>query len=222
MSKTLDATATILLVASALVMAALTVHRELGARRIDTIGAVRAGPPTFLPDWQRFAALGNWIGDSSAKVKIVEFADFECPFCKRFHDSFRVVRDSMGKDVALLLVQYPLGIHRFAKPAALAAECADKQGRWEAFQDALFAKQDSFGLKPWTSYAHESGIVDTVSFAVCVANLTRSPRIESAVAAGQRINVGATPTVLIDGWRYPVAPYDSLTAIVRQRLRAAR
>ncbi|HKO19218.1 MAG TPA: thioredoxin domain-containing protein [Acidobacteriaceae bacterium] len=222
MAKIFNALGTTLLVIAALVIAAVAAHREWRARNTGAVVALRAGPPTFVADWQRFAAVGRWVGDSSAKVRIVEFADFECPFCRRFHDVFAGVRDSVGKDVALLLVQDPLSIHRFAKPAALAAECAEKQGQWVAFQDRLFAKQDSFGLKSWTSYAREAGIRDTTSFAACVANTTRSARLEAGVAAAQQINVLGTPTVLIDGWRYAVAPYDSLTAIVRRRLRAVR
>jgi predicted DsbA family dithiol-disulfide isomerase len=219
MAKIFDTAATVLLVASALVMAGMTVRRESASRQVSP---ARGGPPTFVPDWRRFAAAGRWVGDSSARVKIVEFADFECPFCKRFHDRYRLVSDSMGRDVALLLVQNPLRIHRFAVPAALAADCADKQGRWEAFQDLLFDKQDSLGLKSWTSYARESGIADTVSFATCVKNTSKSTLIDAGLAAGKQIDIRGTPTVLINGWKYGVAPTDSLLAVVRERLRTTQ
>lgn len=147
MTKILDSAATVVLVSCAVVIAGVTLRRELAPKPQTSSRAALDGTPTFIDDWQRFAAIGKWVGDSTAKVKIVEFADFECPYCKRFHDSFHAANDSLGTDVALLLLQYPLGMHKFARPAAYAAECADKMGRWQAFQSLLFERQDSLGLK---------------------------------------------------------------------------
>jgi len=222
MSKILDGAATIVLVCAAIAVGGSVVHREFRSANAAPARGTRGGAPVAVPDWQRFAAVGNWIGDSTAKVVIVEFADFECPFCKRFHERFQNARDSLGGDVALLLVQYPIDGHRFARPAALAAECAAEQGRWAAFHNQVFDKQDSLGLKPWVSFARDAGIADTVTFSSCVARKGRSSRIDAAIVAANSINITGTPTVLINGMRYPMAPYDSLVEIVRHQVRAAK
>jgi protein-disulfide isomerase len=218
MSKFVDAATTAVLAGSALVLAALAVRREFLNSPAGNPTSVRALAPAYVSDWEDFSRVGTWIGDSTAPVRIVEFADFECPFCRRFYESFRAVRDSVGDAVALLLVQFPLEGHRFAKPAALAAECAERFGRWEAFHDVIFSAQDSLGLKSWVSYARDAGIADTVAFAACVSERTSSSRIDSSLAAGRQLRVAGTPTVLINGWRYPHAPYDSLLEAVTQQL----
>lgn len=76
--------------------------------------------------------------------------------------------------------------------------------------DVLFAKQDSLGLKSWSSYGHDAGIADTSSFVRCIADTTRVARIEAGIAAGNRLNVHGTPTVLVNGWRFPRAPDQEL------------
>lgn len=220
MKKHFETLATLLLVLSAVVLATAAVHREFGPAGAPGGELARATPPAYVDDWEALARIGTWVGDSTAKVRVVEFADFECPFCKRFHESFRDARDSVGKDVALLFVQFPLDNHRFARPAALAAECAEQLGRRDSYHDALFAKQDSFGLKTWTSYAVDARIADTVAFSRCVSSHRTSARIDSGLAAGERFKVRGTPTVLINGWRYSPTPYDSLGVIVRRLARS--
>ncbi|MGV3710458.1 MAG: thioredoxin domain-containing protein [Gemmatimonas sp.] len=222
MSKILDTAATAILLAAALAMGGAALHREFGSTSSSAARAVRGGPPTEVADWQRLKKIGNWIGDSTAAVQIVEFADFECPFCKRFHERFHEVRDSVGASVSLLVVQYPIEGHRFAVPAALAAECAARSGKWAEFADEIFQKQDSLGLKSWTSYALSAGIADTVAFNSCVATNVKSARVDSSRAAGQSLNLSGTPTVLINGWRYSSAPYDSLLAIVKTQIKDAK
>lgn len=63
---------------------------------------------------------------------------------------------------------------------------------------------------------------DTAKFATCVATTTSSDAVEAGLAAGKSINLRGTPMVLINGWHYPIPPYDSLTAVVRQRLREVK
>ena len=218
MTKLWDRLVTGALVVSAISVAAVAVRRELRDETRPT-AAARIAPPDHIDGWEDFSAIGRWIGDSTAKVRLVEFTDYECPFCRRFHEQFAAMRQEFGKDVSLLIVQYPLPNHRFARPAAYAAECAHAAGRWEQFHDALYAKQDSFGLKSWASYASDAGIKDTASFLGCVRRTSKSDRVEAGLAAGTRIRIVGTPTILIDGWRYNGTPFDSLTAIVRSKLK---
>lgn len=219
MAGMIERATSVILVSSAVVVAGVALHREFAGPRSHSTVAVPVASKTFMAEWNSVGRLGEWIGDSNARVRIVEFGDFECPFCRRFQESFEKTRRVIGKDVALLFIEYPLTVHRFAKPAAYAAECAAKQGRWTEFHGTLFAKQDSFGLKSWASYAAAAGISDTVTFNRCVATMTTAVRVDSALAFGKTINLRGTPTVIIDGWRYSSPPYDSLLPIVQAELK---
>jgi protein-disulfide isomerase len=214
-----DTIATVLMCGAALTVAAVAVLREVPRGGVRGSGPPPSSPPAFVKGWEQLATVGRWIGDSNAKVRIVEFADFECPFCRRFHDSYLEASKAVGKDVALLFVQFPLSIHKFARPAAIAAECAAEQNRFGSMHDALFEKQDSFGLRSWTAYAIDGGIRDTVTFGRCVAVASGKDRIDSAVTIGNKYELRGTPTILINGWRYSIPPYDSLTTIVKRMLK---
>lgn len=168
-------------------------------------------PPKRLPQWSQLLAEGIPLRDSgdapsSAAAEsptIVVFTDLECPFCRRFHEELTEFRK--GHDVPVLIVHYPLRIHRFATPAAVAAECASAQGRMKSLVDAVYGKQDSLGLKSWTSYATEAGVADTIQFRECAAAKTL-PRIERHLALARALQVGGTPAVVVSGWVFDRPP----------------
>ena len=172
--------------------------------------------PEYVPSWEAIAKSGILVGDPSARTKIVEFADFECPFCRRMHHEYQLVQQQYGKDVALVFVHFPLTQHRFARPAGRAAECAFSQGKFVSMADLLFDKQDSLGLKSWSSFAEEARIADLIQFARCVADTSRVARIEAGLQAGRSLGVNATPTVIVNGRRFYHLPPDSLLAAVQR------
>jgi len=108
-------------------------------------------------------------------------------------------------------VHYPLGAHKFAMPAARAAECAREQGRFAEYITQVYAKQDSLGLKPWLDFAKETAIPDIIDFSECVAEKAEVPNIAGGIALGKTIGVRGTPTIIINGWRYPMPPTDELS-----------
>jgi protein-disulfide isomerase len=167
-------------------------------------------------DWRTLIPSGTRIGSADAPVTIVEFADLECPFCKRFHESsLAAVQKQFGSKVSLVYVHFPITSHRFARPAARAAECASMQGVFGGFISAIYRKQDSLGLKSWTSYAVDAGVRDTAAFVVCARATGTLTLIDSGLAAGTRLHVEATPTVLVNGWRFATPPSDTtLTRVV--------
>jgi protein-disulfide isomerase len=169
---------------------------------------------------QQLLPVGTWVGDSTARVKIIEFADYECPYCRKFHDSYALTKKAIGSDVALLYIHFPLSMHRFAGPAIRASDCAGAQGQFPRFSELLFEKQDSFGLKPWVEFAKEAGIADLPAFKRCIDDQRVTPKTQAGIAAGEKLKLEGTPTIIINGWRYWVNPFDSLTDIVRASLRA--
>lgn len=73
-------------------------------------------------------------------------------------------------------------------------------------------------MKTWSSYASVAGIQDTTDFAQCVSNNNTFPRIERGRDAGAEAGVHGTPTVIINGWRFPIPPYDNLPTIIENLL----
>jgi protein-disulfide isomerase len=137
------------------------------------------------------------------------FADLECPACKRFHGRLREAAIAAGIDVDLRLIHFPLTIHRFANQAGIALECAARGGEGADFVDLAYAKQDSFGLKSWVSYAKEAGISDTASFEACMREPTSLARVNAGRLLGDSLDIRGTPVVVINGWRFHRVPADT-------------
>jgi len=213
-SQIIDRGMSIVLTAAAVSVAIVALHREFGSRS-DQPSASAPGRPTKISNWQELVSAGEVIGSASAPVKIVEFADFECPFCRRFTNSFTSVHEKFGDKVALVFVHYPLvNLHRFAMPAAKSAECAAEQGQFAEFHDELFAKQDSLGLKTWSAFARDAGVKDLVAFDRCNVGLNHSRRIDQGVALAKKLGLHATPSVFINGWQFPSPPSDSTLSVL--------
>lgn len=217
MGLNLDSLGTIAIAAAAIAVGAATVHREFAPAH--ALGAAQNASVTYVANWKSLAQHGVWTGRSGAPLTIVEFADFECPYCKRFHKAVAQLEASRPGSVSLSFVHFPIETHRFARPAARAAECADKQGRFESMHDVLFDKQDSLGLKPWDDYAAEAGVANLRAFRECIRDTSTVARVEDGVAVGNAMSVHGTPTVIINGWRFPRPPYDSLPEIADRLLK---
>jgi protein-disulfide isomerase len=110
------------------------------------------------------------------------------------------------RDVRALYVSFPLAYHRFALPAARAAECASESGGFRRWIDVVYSKQDSLGLKSWASYAVEAGIVDTARIQACATSRAEFVRIAAGQDFGSRIDLTGTPTVIANGWRFRDTP----------------
>jgi protein-disulfide isomerase len=150
--------------------------------------------------WERFVSAGHRIGPDTAAITIVAFSDFECPFCRHFAASlWPAVRQHFPAQVTLVYRHFPLSIHQHAKPAALAAECAAVQGRFEPFHDALFAAQGALGTVPWSSLAIQAGVPDTASFIRCLGAPETVDAVNRGLRAARELGATGTPTLLING-----------------------
>jgi protein-disulfide isomerase len=211
----------VILTLSAAAIATTLVHREFFAQPAGE--AVAPQPPEYIKRWNDLLPGAVVMGDTHAPVTIVEFMDLECPFCKTFNSSVQVLRKKYGAAVTVAVVHYPLGMHRFARPAARAATCAHAQGRFEHFVNVVYDKQDSLGFKSWTSYATDAGVPDTAAFLRCATATTPVASIDTGVALAKAIGVNATPTILVNGWRYSTPPDSAeLDRVVRAILARKR
>ena len=156
------------------------------------------------------------IGDLDAPIRIVEFADFQCPACARAHAMLEELQSKYPDRIAVVFRHYPLERrHPYAFAAALASECAAEQGRFAVFHRQLFERQDSIGKTNFEEFARAAGVQDLKSFGTCIEEERYADKIRADVREGDRIGVRATPSLIIGGYLYEGAPP---VAVVEQLL----
>jgi protein-disulfide isomerase len=217
MKVKIDSVVTATLVVCALITTGVVLRREFFSTPAPNMQAEQK--PVYIKDWRADLGKAVRIGSPQAPVQLIEFSDFECPFCGSFHKTLKTLRDRYPDQVSLEYVHFPLPMHRFAIPAARVAECAGEQGRFEAMHDQLFDGQDSFGLKPWSDYATAAGVLDLTAFDACIKKLDPIPRIEQGKELGKKLDVQGTPTLIINGWKLGRPPsLEELDAMVKKVL----
>jgi protein-disulfide isomerase len=155
-------------------------------------------------------------GANDALVTIVEFSDFQCPYCGRAHPELsRTVAQGEGK-VKLVFKHYPLSGHSRALPAALAAEAAGRQGKFWEMADLLFENQSALEDGDLLGYAQQLGL-DPERFKADMASDEVRARIEADRAEGAKLGVSATPTLFIGGRKFKESP-QNLGDYVREEL----
>jgi len=193
-----DTVLTVVLVGCALLTTGLVLRRELFS---PTAAPGIPQKPVFVVDWTAHLEKGVRIGSAEAPVQLMEFADFECPFCASFHKTLESVRQKYPTQIALTFVHYPIQGHRFAEPAARVAECAREQGRFEAMHARLFEWQNQLGLKPWSEFATAAGVSDLATFESCVKGTEPLERVVTGRKLADELGVKGTPTVIVNGWQ---------------------
>lgn len=218
MRKTQKSTSavTALLALCALVMTGITIRHEFFMRPT----AQEVALPTSVGNWDLLSSGGHVIGDQSAPVTIVEFADFQCSYCRSFAlGALRAVRSQFGKNVKVVFRHWPLPYHHLAYSAARAAECAASQGRFEAYHDLLFEHQDSLGIIAFGDLARRAGVKDSGAFQVCMSNPAPVDVIEKDIAAAKMAGGTGTPTILVGGLLLHELPDSArLTELVRDAI----
>jgi protein-disulfide isomerase len=200
-------------VAAAVAVAAAIVHREfIAPKRTLTKGL------EYFSAWPELLAAGRRLGDSAAPIKLIEFADLQCPFCRSFNETIRRTRSKYGNRVEMVFIHHPLAIHRVAMPAARAAECAHDQGRFLEFVDQAYAAQDSMAvlvpgerseLETWIRLAVNAGVGDTSRFHSCAAATAVPTIVQAGMKAARQFGIRGTPTIMINGWRFSIPPSEA-------------
>jgi predicted DsbA family dithiol-disulfide isomerase len=150
-------------------------------------------------------------GPARARVTIVEFSDFECPYCANFNETLRQVRQAFPDDVRVVFRQYPLPIHANAQKAAEASLCAAEQGRFWEMHDLMFAEPKALGVAELKEKAGRVGL-ESVAFADCLDSGRNAARVEEDVRLGTRIGVTGTPAIFLNGrpLRSGAIPFEEL------------
>jgi protein-disulfide isomerase len=162
-------------------------------------------------------------GPMNALVTLLEYGDFECPYCGAAHPVIEHVRRVAGDDLRFVYRHFPLSnVHPHAERAAQAAEAAGVQRRFWAMHDMLFEHQHALDDDSLLTYAEALGL-DVARFGQELVSGVHAPRVREDFLSGVRSGVNGTPTFFIDEVRYD-GPHDaaSLLAAVGEAARAAR
>jgi len=154
-------------------------------------------------------------GDFNAPITLVEFSDFECPFCERHYPTLnKILSDYKGK-VRLVYKHFPLGFHPNAQKAAEASECADEQGKFWEYHDKIFENQSSgLSLDKFKQWAKDLGL-DTQRFNACLDSGKYAQKVQADYQEGLQKGVNGTPATFINGQLVSGAlPYDSFKQII--------
>lgn len=152
-----------------------------------------------LPGWEIFYITGNRIGDSGSPYQLVVWTDYQCPACKRLEREIASIRRKLGDSLSVVYHHFPLtGAHAAALGAAIAAECAARQGQFQAMHSRLF-ETSLAGIEPqdWSMLAREANVEDNRSFVACMDGASALSAVRMDAAIGVALNLTGTPGILI-------------------------
>ncbi|MFL5349583.1 MAG: DsbA family protein [Hyalangium sp.] len=180
----------------------------------------KADVQNMLPEKRtQVEATGPSKGPEGAPVTIVEFSDFQCPFCGKARTTVDEVVKSYGDKVRLVFRHFPLSFHENAPKAAEAAACAQDQGKFWEMHDKLFSNQQALKVDDLKKYAADLGL-DAARFNECLDSGKKAEQIKKDQAAGEKAGVSGTPAFFINGVALSGAvPADDFKAIIDSELK---
>jgi len=157
------------------------------------------------------------LGPAKAPVQLVEFADYECPYCIKAQPELKKLKDEFGDKVALVYMDYPLPMHANAQKAAEAARCARTQDKFWEYHDRLFAAK-SIDVASLKQLAGDLGL-DTAKFNTCLDSSQSAAAVKKDADEAQKIGLQATPSFFMNGKFFTGAlPYEELRKMVLREL----
>ena len=161
-------------------------------------------------------------GPETAPIDMIEFSDFQCPYCESAFPTVNQVLTTYGDRIHFTYRHYPLAIHPRARPAAEASQCAAEQGKFWQFHDKLFGDQSKLGDEDFKQYAAQLGL-DTAQFNACVDSHKYGAEIENDIHAGDEAGVSGTPAFYINGRMLSGAqPFDAFKRLIDEELAQRR
>ncbi len=178
---------------------------------------------TIPEDIQRYdvAEDGNpSIGPADALITIIEFSDYQCPFCTKWHDEvFLRLREEYPDTVRFVYRDFPLtSIHPAATAAAEAANCANEQGRYWEYHSALFSEKYELSREAFINYAQELDL-DLDAFTQCIDERRYAEEVQKDYEYASQLGIRSTPTFFLNG--IPIVgaqPYDLFRQVIEKEL----
>jgi protein-disulfide isomerase len=189
-----------------------------GGRDAGAAAAARAGRPDPSRRYAVNTAGAPVKGDRDAKLAIVEFSDFQCPFCSRVAPTLAQIEDEYGDKVRIVFKHLPLSIHPKAPAAHAAAEAAHRQGKFWEMHDKIFADQQGMSPEKYLEYAQQLGL-DIERFRQDLASAEVKQRIDADTGEASKLGVSGTPAFFVNGrFLSGAQPFSAFKALIDEEL----
>ncbi|MGH7905653.1 MAG: thioredoxin domain-containing protein [Candidatus Binataceae bacterium] len=197
-------------------------RRQTQTARQEMLAKLRQGAhlKVMLAPPRLNVATGNApsLGPKNAPITIVEFADFECPFCKRSEETLKELRQEYGGKVRLVYLDYPLSIHPYAFQAAEAGQCAEEQGKFWQYHNALYADQSKLTTKDLKAAAAKLKL-NAKQFDKCLDSGKYAAAVHQDMKEGSALGVNGTPGFFINGRPLSGAqPVEAFENVINEEL----
>jgi protein-disulfide isomerase len=183
--------------------------------------AAQAEPPPAAARKVEIPADSPAVGPATAKVTIVEWSDFECPFCSRAVPTINKIKETYGKDVRVVFRHQPLPMHPNAKPAAAASMAAHEQGKFWEMHDKLFANQRALDRANLDKYAQELGL-DMARYKAAMDSNKYAAKIDADSSSGSAVGANGTPAFFINGrFLSGAQPFEAFKPLIDEEIAKA-
>jgi len=159
-------------------------------------------------------------GSENAKVTLIEYSDFQCPYCARHYGTINQVVENYGDKVRIVFRHFPLSFHPEAQKAAEASECASEQGKFWEMHNKIFEANTAgtMSVTKWKEEAKNLGL-NTKKFNDCLDSGKYADKISQMAAGGSAAGVEGTPATFVNGELVSGAlPYDQFKQIIDSKL----
>jgi len=157
-------------------------------------------------------------GPKDAPVTIVEFSDFQCPYCKRTQATVDQLLAEFGDKIHFVYRDYPLNFHQQATPAAIAARCAGDQDKYWEYHDSLMKENGNLQADDLKKRAETLGL-DLAAFNACIESDRHEDAVQASVDDGSALGVTGTPTFFINGRMLVGAQsYEALKQVIEEEI----
>ena len=159
------------------------------------------------------------VGAKEPKITLIEFSDFQCPYCSRAKGTLDELQKIYKNDLQITFRHYPLPFHNNAMPAAIAAVAAAEQGKFWQMHDKLFANQQALAAADLEKYATEIGL-DVAKFKAAIDNPKTKAAVEADMKMANNFGVGGTPAFFINGHSFSGAyPLESFKGAIDEEIK---
>ncbi len=182
----------------------------------------KAGVEVFLEPLRFDVGVAQWThrtGKADAPIQIVEFSDFQCPYCSRVNPAIDRVKKAYGDKVSVAFRHFPLPMHAEAGKGSEASQCAGQQDKFWEYHDLLFANQRAMKDEDLKGYAAELGL-DAAAFSSCLDSSKFAKAVEEDKKAGAAVGVAGTPAFFINGqFLNGARPFEDFKGIIDGELK---
>lgn len=197
------------------ILSGIIIQRLNNASQVALAAANQDNGPTYIENVS--VDDDPYLGPPDAAVTIVEFSDFQCPYCAEATDVIQAILNDYEGEVKYVIRDFPLDFHPQAAKAAEAANCAgDQENYWE-MHDLLFANQDRLQVEHLKEYAQELQL-DTRLFDECLESNKYADEIAKDIEDGRKYFVSGTPTLFVNGHRFVGAADAQLRSAIESQL----